>query len=229
MTKYTKLVTISGGKCVNNGIFVIGEMQEEDYQKILPWCVQASPDDAKLVEQFQQGDKSVFDKLVVRYHDRTYRLAQRFVPNSEDALDITQDAFIRAYQGLSDFKRKSQFYSWLYRITVNLCIDFLRKNARREMMSYTLESDDLPMMNIADLSLRPPTQAVEDKELLIYLRKAIRQLAPKQREIFILRHWEGLSLKEIANTLGRSSGTVKAHLFHAHRNLRKLLRHYLQA
>jgi RNA polymerase sigma-70 factor (ECF subfamily) len=166
---------------------------------------------------------------VVRYHDRTYRLAQRFVPNSEDALDITQDAFIRAYQGLPDFKRKSQFYSWLYRITVNLCIDFLRKNARRETMNYALESDDLPMMNIADHNLRPPTQAVEDKELLTYLRRAIMQLAPKQREIFILRHWEGLSLKEIANTLGRSSGTVKAHLFHAHRNLRKLLRHYLQA
>ncbi|MYE89210.1 RNA polymerase sigma factor, partial [Candidatus Poribacteria bacterium] len=92
-----------------------------------------------------------------------------------------------------------------------------------------LESDDLPMMNIADINLRPPTQAVEDKELLVYLRRAIGQLAPKQREIFILRHWEGLSLKEIASTLGRSSGTVKAHLFHAHRNLRKLLRHYLQA
>ena len=84
-------------------------MHEEDYEKILPRYAQAFPDDAKLIEQFQQGDKSVFDKLVVRYHDRTYRLAQRFVPNSEDALDITQDAFIRAYQGLPDFKRKSQF------------------------------------------------------------------------------------------------------------------------
>ena len=209
--------------------FVKGKMQEEDCKKILPRCVQAFPDDSKLVEQFQQGDKSVFDKLAVRYRDRIYRLAQRFVPNSEDALDITQDAFIRAYQGLSDFKRKSQFYSWLYRITVNLCIDFLRKNARRETMNYALESDDLPMMNIADHNLRPPTQEVEDKELLTYLRRAIMQLAPKQREIFILRHWEGLSLKEIANTLGRSSGTVKAHLFHAHRNLRKMLRHYLQA
>jgi RNA polymerase sigma-70 factor (ECF subfamily) len=209
--------------------FVKGKMQEEACEKILPRCVQAFPDDSKLVEQFQQGDKSVFDKLAVRYHDRIHRLAQRFVPNSEDALDITQDAFIRAYQGLSDFKRKSQFYSWLYRITVNLCIDFLRKNARRETMNYALESDDLPMMNIADHNLRPPTQAVEDKELLTYLRRAIMQLAPKQREIFILRHWEGLSLKEIANTLGRSSGTVKAHLFHAHRNLRKMLRHYLQA
>ena len=198
-----------------------------DCQKLLPRRMKLCPDDAKLIEQFQQGDESVFDKLVLRYRDRTYRLAQRFLPNPEDALDITQDAFIRAYQGLPDFERKSQFYSWLYRITVNLCIDFLRKNARREMMTYTLESEDLPMMNVADFSFAPPSKAVENKELLAHLRRAILKLPPRQREIFALRHWEGLALKEIANTLGRSSGTVKAHLFHAHRNLRKLLRHYL--
>ncbi|MCZ6679597.1 MAG: sigma-70 family RNA polymerase sigma factor [Candidatus Poribacteria bacterium] len=204
-------------------------MQEEiDCPKVFPRCVEAGPDDVKLIEQFQRGDESVFDKLVVRYHDRTYRLAQRFVPNAEDALDITQDAFVRAYQGLPDFERKSQFYSWLYRITVNLCIDFLRKYSRREMMTYALESDDLPMMNIADLSLTSPSKVVENKELLGYLRRAILQLPPKQRQIVILRHWEGLPLKEIAHSLGRSSGTVKAHLFHAHRNLRKLLRHYMQ-
>ncbi len=200
----------------------------EGHHEVLPRCVETCHDDAQLIEQFQQGDESVFNKLVLRYRDRTYRLAQRFLPNPEDALDITQDAFIRAYQGLSNFKRESQFYSWLYRITVNLCIDFLRKNARREMVTYESESDDLPMMNVADTSLTPPSKEVENKELSAHLRKAIVQLPPKQREIFILRHWDGLSLKEIAHTLGRSSGTVKAHLFHAHRNLRKSLRYYLQ-
>jgi RNA polymerase sigma-70 factor (ECF subfamily) len=116
----------------------------------------------------------------------------------------------------------------LYRITVNLCIDFLRKNARREMVTYELESDDLPMMNIADLTMISPTKEVENKELSCYLRKAIRKLPPKQQEIFKLRYCEDLPLNEIAEKLGRSSGTVKAHLFHAHRNLRKHLRHYLQ-
>ena len=86
--------------------FLVKGKMQEDYEKILPRCVQVFPDDAKLIEQFQQGDESVFDKLVVRYHDRTYRLAQRFVPNSEDALDITQDAFIRAYQGTPRFQEK---------------------------------------------------------------------------------------------------------------------------
>ena len=210
--------------------FVKEKMQADnvDCKKVLPRCIQISPDDARLVEQFQQGDESVFDKLVVRYRDRTYQLAQRFVPNPEDALDITQDVFIRAYQGLAEFRRKSQFYSWLYRITVNLCIDFLRKNSRREIMTYALESDDLPMMNIADYSFTSPSKALENKELLIHLRKAIMHLPPKQREIFILRHWEGLPLNEIAGILGRSCGTVKAHLFHAHRNLRRQLRYYMR-
>ena len=109
---------------------------KEGLETVPPPCVEAYYDDAQLVEQFQRGNQSVFEQLVQRYQNRTYRLAQRFLPNPEDALDITQDAFIRAYQGLSDFERKSQFYSWLYRITVNLCIDFLRKNARREMVTY---------------------------------------------------------------------------------------------
>ncbi len=204
------------------------QQSQESHERALPRCVEASFDDIQLIEQFQRGDQSVFDKLVRRYQDRTYQLAHQFLSNPEDALDITQDAFIRAYQGLPRFRRKSQFYSWLYRITVNLCIDFLRKNTRREMVTYELESDDLPMMNIADLRLVAPPQALENKELLVYLRRAIRQLPPKQQEIFRLRYCEDLPLNEIAHRLERSSGTVKAHLFHAHRNLRKYLRYYLQ-
>jgi RNA polymerase sigma factor (sigma-70 family) len=201
---------------------------KEVRETVIPQYVEVGSDDAHLIEQFQRGDQSVFNQLVLRYQDRTYQLAQRYIPNPEDALDITQDVFIRAYQGLPDFRRKSQFYSWLYRITVNLCIDFLRKNARREVMTYESESDDLPMMNVADLKRISPSQEVENKELLVYLRKAVRQLPPKQREIFKLRYCEDLPLNEIAQRLGRSSGTVKAHLFHAHRNLRKYLRHYVQ-
>ncbi len=186
-------------------------------------------DDAELIEQFQNGNTAVFDTLFTRYQKRTYRLVQRFVSNHEDALDITQDAFIRAYQGLSNFKSQCQFYSWLYRITVNLCIDFLRKKSRSEVMVYESEdSDELPMANFPDLRSVSPAKAAENKELRLQIRKAIRQLPPKQRQIFILRHWDGLSLKDIATVVGRSDGTVKAHLFHAHRNLRKHLQPYLK-
>ena len=186
-------------------------------------------DDVALIEQFQNGDTAAFDTLFTRYQKRTYRLVQRFVSNPEDASDLTQDAFIRAYQGLGDFKSQCQFYSWLYRITVNLCIDFLRKKSRSEVLFYDSdESGELPMSNIADPRSESPAKAVENKELRAHIRKAVRRLPPKQRQIFILRHWNGLSLKDIAATVGRSDGTVKAHLLHAHRNLRKHLRPYLR-
>ena len=200
-------------------------MQSPSPESLPPECY----DDTELIERFQRGDTAAFDTLFTRYQKRTYRLVQRYISNREDALDLTQDAFIRAYQGLSDFKSQCQFYSWLYRITVNLCIDFLRKKARSEVLLYDSdESGELPMANIPDPRSESPAKALENKELRAHIRKAVRRLPPKQRQIFILRHWDGLSLKDIAATVGRSDGTVKAHLLHAHRNLRKHLRPYLQ-
>ncbi|MCY3742482.1 MAG: sigma-70 family RNA polymerase sigma factor [Candidatus Poribacteria bacterium] len=200
-------------------------MQSQSPESLPPECY----NDTELIERFQQGDTAAFDALFTRYQKRTYRLVQRFISNREDALDLTQDAFIRAYQGLGDFKSQCQFYSWLYRITVNLCIDFLRKKARSEVLLYDSdESGELPMANIPDPRAESPAKAVENKELRTHIRKAVRRLPPKQRQIFILRHWDGLSLKDIAAVVGRSDGTVKAHLLHAHRNLRKHLRPYLQ-
>ena len=200
-------------------------MQSQSQESLPPECY----NDTELIERFQQGDTAAFDTLFTRYQKRTYRLVQRFISNREDALDLTQDAFIRAYQGLGDFKSQCQFYSWLYRITVNLCIDFLRKKSRSEVLLYDSdESGELPMANIPDPRAESPAKAVENKELRTHIRKAVRRLPPKQRQIFILRHWDGLSLKDIAAVVGRSDGTVKAHLLHAHRNLRKHLRSYLQ-
>jgi len=200
-------------------------MQSQSPESLPPECC----NDTELIERFQQGDTAAFDTLFTRYQKRTYRLVQRFISNREDALDLTQDAFIRAYQGLGDFKSQCQFYSWLYRITVNLCIDFLRKKSRSEVLLYDSdESGELPMANIPDPRSESPAKAVENKELRTHIRKAVRRLPPKQRQIFILRHWDGLSLKDIAAVVGRSDGTVKAHLLHAHRNLRKHLRPYLQ-
>ena len=200
-------------------------MQSQSQESLPPECY----NDTELIERFQQGDTAAFDTLFTRYQKRTYRLVQRFISNREDALDLTQDAFIRAYQGLGDFKSQCQFYSWLYRITVNLCIDFLRKKSRSEVLLYDSdESGELPMANIPDPRAESPAKAVENKELRTHIRKAVRRLPPKQRQIFILRHWDGLSLKDIAAVVGRSDGTVKAHLLHAHRNLRKHLLPYLQ-
>ncbi|MCZ6675809.1 MAG: sigma-70 family RNA polymerase sigma factor [Candidatus Poribacteria bacterium] len=197
-------------------------------EDVLPRCVQTFPDDAQLIEQFQHGEKSVFDQLVLRYQDRIYRLARRFVENAEDAQDLTQEAFLRTYQKLPDFKRGSQFYTWLYRITTNLCIDFHRRNAARKAVIEPSASADF-WMNLPEPHLPPPSKAVENQELLAQIRQAIFQLPPKQREIFFLHHQKGLPLKEIAHTLGRAIGTVKAHLFAARQNLQGHLRPYLQS
>ena len=187
-----------------------------------------SKEDNKLVERFQDGEVEAFDELVIRYQDKIYRLAYSFVHNREDALDLSQEAFLKAFQALGRFEKKSAFYSWLYRITTNLCIDFLRSRSRTKSVSLDAEVAYLSDGLIRGYKQYSPTKYVEAKELQQHIINAVSTLSPKQREVFTLRHWDGLQIKEIANVIGRSEGTVKAHLFHAVRNLRKQLVEYLE-
>jgi RNA polymerase sigma-70 factor (ECF subfamily) len=187
-----------------------------------------SKDDNKLVERFQNGEVEAFDELVIRYQDKIYRLAYSFVHNREDALDLSQEAFLRAFQALGRFERKAAFYSWLYRITTNLCIDFLRNRSRTKSVSLDAEDEYLLSGLIRGYKQYSPTKYVEEKELQQHIINAVSTLSPKQREVFVLRYWDDLQIKEIANVIGRSEGTVKAHLFHAVRNLRKQLAEYLE-
>ncbi len=150
------------------------------------------------------------------------------ISNREDALDISQDVFLKAYQALGNFKKASQFYSWLYRITINRCIDFMRRGTKRRMISNDPVSDDVFYHHEAVRHLSSPSNAVDYDEFCNYLQRAVAQLTPKQREVFILRYKEELPLKEIARKMGRSIGTVKAHLFQVRCNLRELLLPYLQ-
>lgn len=184
--------------------------------------------DVQLIERFQAGDSGVFDLLYLRYHDRIYGVIRSIVSNREDALDITQDVFLKAYQGLGNFKRASQFYSWIYRITINRCIDFMRWRSRHSVLCDNPVSDEEFYPDEANRHLLAPSKAVENEEFRIYLQGAVMELTPKQREVFILRYREELPLKEIGTKMGRSIGTVKAHLFQVHHNLRELLLPYLK-
>ena len=112
---------------------------------------------------------------------------------------------------------------------MNLCIEFLRKRSRTKLVSLDAEAAYLPNGLIRGYKQYSPTRYVEEKELQQHIIGAVSALSPKQREVFVLRHWDGLQIKEIANVIGRSEGTVKAHLFHAVRNLRKQLAGYLEA
>ena len=185
-------------------------------------------DEKELVERFQNGEKDVFNELVIKYQGKIYNLVYKYVSNSETARDLSQEIFIKAFRALPRFKRQSAFYSWLYRIAINLCIDFIRQQKRGQTLSFedlTTGGNDEVMFN--DVSPLPPDQ-VEAKELGHIIGKAVEQLPPKQQRVFNLRYHHGLQLKEIAAQLDRSEGTIKAHLHHAHKRLQTLLIPYLK-
>ena len=185
-------------------------------------------DEKELVERFQNGEQEVFNELVIRYQGKIYNLVYKYVSNSETAKDLSQEIFIKAFRALPNFKRQSAFYSWLYRIAINLCIDFIRQQKRGRALSFedlTAGGNDETVFN--DVGPLPPDQ-LETKELGHIIGQAVLQLPPKQQRVFNLRYQDGLQLKEIAAQLDRSEGTIKAHLHHAHKRLQTLLVPYLK-
>lgn len=186
-------------------------------------------DEYALIDRFQQGERDVFNELIIRYQGKIYSLVYKHVPNPEIAKDLCQEIFIKAYQALPRFKGESAFYSWIYRIAINRCIDFIRQQNRKRTVSFDELSPTICDNNLIfnDSAPRPPEQA-ESSELGQIIGKAVSQLPPGQQRVFNLRYHEGLQLKEIAARLDRSEGTIKAHLHHAHRRLQTLLRPYLQ-
>lgn len=182
-----------------------------------------SPPDSTLVGRFQSGDTGVFDLLYSRHRDRIHGVIRSIVADPEDALDLTQDVFLKAYQKLSGFKRASQFYSWLYRIAINQCIDYMRRQSKHSVLI-----DEPFCEEVFRHDPVPPTDALEHQEFHQQLHAALPALTPCQRTVFVLRYNEELSLKTIAKRLGRSIGTVKAHLFHAHCTLHHQLLPYFQ-
>lgn len=177
-----------------------------------------------LVERFQSGDISAFDEIVDRYHRRIYSLAYHFTYNCEDAYDISQEVFMKVFRSLGSLRNGSAFDTWLRRITVNTCIDYLRQRPNEEMI------DDSSLLDHGQTTSRHgdlPNAPVEAGELRNIISRAVDQLPRRQKRVFILRHYQGLSLKEVARTLKCPLGTVKANLFHATRRLRKLLLPYV--
>ncbi len=178
-----------------------------------------TPPDSDLIVRFQSGESDVFDLLYRRHCDRIHNVILYVVSNPDDAPDITQEVFLKAYQKLPGFKRVSQFYSWLYRIAVNQCIDHIRRQSKhRVLINEPFCEETFHEKPV------PPTAAIERAEFHQQLNTALPALTPCQRTVFNLRYNEELSLKAIARRLGRSTGTVKAHLFHARRALHHQLK-----
>jgi RNA polymerase sigma-70 factor (ECF subfamily) len=179
--------------------------------------------DNELAAAFQDGDKEAFAALVDRFQERLYRLAYRITRDPEDALDVTQDAFVKVYHRIESWDRRAAFYSWTYRITSNLSIDLVRKRGRDRKVRDHIIREQGDELGIAAKDADPLAQEDQGR-LLDKIREAIDALPPGQRAIVALRHYESLTLKEIAEIRGCAVGTVKSTLHQAFRKLRDLLK-----
>jgi RNA polymerase sigma-70 factor (ECF subfamily) len=190
---------------------------------------QMAPNDTELIQKAQHGDAAAFEQLVYRHDKQVLSIVARFVNCAEDAKDIYQEVFMRVYRGLPKFKLRSEFSTWLYRITTNVCITH---RARRKRHSYVSLDDDLEGDDVEphhQLSDGVETDRLTlNTEISIRVEEALKVLSPHQKLVFTLKHYEGYKLKEIAGMMSCSEGTVKKHLFVATQRMREQLKDLLQ-
>jgi RNA polymerase sigma-70 factor (ECF subfamily) len=188
-------------------------------------------DDRELVDAARAGDREAFRALFERYHRRAFALAYGVVHNQDDALDIVQDAFIKAHRYLDRFEGTSTFYTWLYRIVMNLAIDHIRKHRRLRPVELTDASvgDGDGETAVGGDALLPrilggnPGRALLDKEIRERIDRALAELSDNHRAVLVMRELEGLSYEEMAQVMGCSKGTIMSRLFHARKNMQKRL------
>ncbi|NLH01420.1 MAG: sigma-70 family RNA polymerase sigma factor [Clostridiales bacterium] len=181
-------------------------------------------EESLLVSKAQRGDTVSFEKLVLENQTKVYNLALRMVGNEEDAFDMSQEAFIKAYNSLGSFRGDSRFSVWLYRLTTNVCLDFLRAESRRNHTSLTFlsDEDEEKELEIPDDRFSPET-AAEKKELREELGRGLMSLPEEYRLILLLREINGLSYEEISKALSLEEGTVKSRIFRARKRLCAIL------
>ena len=173
-----------------------------------------------MTREVLEGDVNAFEDLVTEHEKGVYAIAQRMTGNAEDAADMTQETFIKAYNSLSSFRGDSKFSVWLYRIATNVCLDFLRSRSRKPTVSLSVEDDDgeETQMDIADES-QSPEQLLERGLTRDAVRRGLKSLSPEYRQILLLREIQGLSYEEIAEALALEVGTVKSRIFRARKRL----------
>lgn len=184
----------------------------------------SSADDATLARQAQRGDMAAFEELVARHRDKLYARAFSMMRNEEEAIDLSQEAWIKAWQRLAQFQGDSSFGTWATRIVINLCLDQLRKQKRQRTESIEAMDEEsggverqMPVLTVN------PTAGLERAELRARIDAAMAQLTPEHRTVLVLHEFEEMEYKAIAKAVGCSIGTVMSRLFYARRKLAGLL------
>ncbi|MGE0486541.1 MAG: RNA polymerase sigma factor RpoE [Gammaproteobacteria bacterium] len=186
--------------------------------------------DNELVTRVQQGDKNAFDLLVLKYQHRIVKLVSRYVREPSDALDVTQETFLKAYRALPNFRGDSAFYTWIYRIAINTAKNYLVALSRRPL-EVDLENDDGEPIDLEGLhgSLDTPEHLLLTEEIRETILDAMRKLPDDLREAIMLREVDGLSYEEIATVMDCPIGTVRSRIFRAREaidsRLKPLLEH----
>src|SRR5881409_454885 len=184
----------------------------------------SSADDPALVKAAQRGDMGAFEELVVRHRDKIYARAYSMMRNEEEAIDLSQEAWVKAWQRLKQFQGEASFGTWMTRIVINLCLDQLRKQKRQRTESIEEMSEEsggverqMPVVTIN------PTAGLERGELRQRIDRALGQLSYEHRTVLVLHEFEEMEYKQIAKVMGCSIGTVMSRLFYARRKLAALL------
>lgn len=184
------------------------------------------PADAELVALCQAGQTRPFEILVHRYRGKIYAMIVNMTGNDADAWDLSQEVFLKAWRALPKFEARSQFYTWLYRITHNVTYDWLRKKKIEPGMEFDDALGHQPAAGAVTVprSMAEPDHRLAHKETGLRIQEALKQLSPEHRAVILLKEVDGLSYQEIAETAGCSLGTVMSRLFYARKRLQTLLR-----
>ncbi|MBI4534685.1 MAG: sigma-70 family RNA polymerase sigma factor [Ignavibacteriae bacterium] len=174
--------------------------------------------DLELVEEVRNGNRQAYTELMRRYQQRVYWVSRRIVGTHEDADDIVQETFIKAFLGLGDFRGDASFFTWIYRIAVNLSLNALRK---KQALNYLRQSDVIARFLP---SRDDPAEELNSKEMGSLLQRAIKELPEKQKAVFIMRYYDEMSYEEISQVLKTSVGGLKANFFHALRKVQEYVK-----
>lgn len=189
---------------------------------------QSDVSELDLVQRCQAGDTEAFDELVTRYRTRVFSMIYNMVHNEQDAWDLAQDSFLKAWKSIGRFRGQSSFYTWIYRIVMNVTIDWLRK---KQVKAGGAEFNDAIQLREIDPASKTvpktealPHQVMERDEIRARIEKAIGQLSPEHRAVILMKEIDDMQYHEIAEALGCSIGTVMSRLFYARKKLQSLLR-----